>query len=166
MKRKVLIGMVGIVLGIVLLVGGAIGALGSLTIKTSFTQPHPGEYLSGEIILNTTSTLVVSSPAASGGVVPAQDLSLVNSTNVNIYAVSYSASGAGSFIYKSLSGDYYYVAFSPTQPDTKIAATPQGSSVAAFGALALLGIVLVIAGIVVAVFGLRQKHGPQFAGQP
>ena len=164
MKRITVIGIVVLVVGIVLVIGGAVGALGSLTINTSFTQPHPGEYVSSEIMLNTTSNLVVSSPAASGGIVTAQNLNLVNSTNISSYTIPYSASGAGSNIYKSLSGDYYYVAFASAQPDTKIVATPQGSSVAAFGALALLGIVLAIAGIVITVVGVRQKQRPQIEG--
>jgi hypothetical protein len=164
-KRTVTIGVIVLVVGIVMLVGGAIGALGSITINTTFTQPHPGEYVSSEIMLNTTSSLVVSSPAASGGIVQAQDLNSVNATNVNAYAVPYNASGAGSDVYRSLSGDYYYVAFAPAQPDTRIVATPQGSLVLAFGALALLGIVLAIVGIVIAVVGVLRKGPPAVAGQ-
>ena len=165
MKRTVAIGVVILVVGIVLVVGGAAGELSSLTIRTSFTQPHPGEYVSAEIMLNTTSYLAVSSPAASGGIIPAQDLNLVDSTNINTYALPISTSGAGSDIYKSLSGNFYYVAFASAQPNTNNVATPQGPFVAAFGALVLLGIVLVIAGIVIAVVGRRQRQRPQDAGQ-
>ena len=163
MKRMVAIGAVVLAVGIVMVIGGAVGALGSLTIKTSFAQPQPGEYVSAEISLNTTSTLVVSSPAASGGVVHAQDLNSVNSTNINNYAISYNTSGAGSDIYSSLSGDYYYVAFSSTQPNTKIVVT-QGSLATTYGGLALLGIVLAISGVIVMVIGVRQKRRPQGPG--
>jgi cytochrome c biogenesis factor len=114
-------------------------------------------------MLNTTSYLAVKSPATSGGIVPAQDLNLVNSTNINTYAVPTSTSGAGSDIYESLSGDYYYVAFSSAQPNTTIVSTPP--YVVAFLPLILLGIVLAIAGIVIAVVGRREKQRPKDAGQ-
>jgi cytochrome c biogenesis factor len=163
MKRRVTIGVVILVVGIVLVSAGAIGEISSLTVYKSFTQPHPGEYVSTEIMLNTTSYLAVKSPATSGGIVPAQDLNLVNSTNINTYAVPTSTSGAGSDIYESLSGDYYYVAFSSAQPNTTIVSTPP--YVVAFLPLILLGIVLAIAGIVIAVVGRREKQRPKDAGQ-
>ncbi len=165
-KRTVTIGVVVLVIGVVVAVGGAIGALGSLTVNTAFTQPHPGEYVSAEIVLNTTSNLVVSSSAATGGIIQAQDLDSVNSTNLNTYAVAYNTSGGGSDVYRSLSGDYYYVAFASAQPDTRIVATPQGSSLVAYGGLALLGIIMAIAGIVIAVVGVRRKAPPTVTGQP
>jgi hypothetical protein len=164
-KRMVTVGVVILVIGIALVAGGAIGALGSISIKTTFTQPHPGEYVSAEIVLNTTSNLAVASPAALGGIVSAQNLINVNSTNISAYAVPYSASAAGTEVYKSLSGDYYYVAFASSQPDTKIVATPLGSRILLFGALALLGVVLVIVGIIIAVVGAVKKTRPPMAGQ-
>jgi uncharacterized membrane protein len=163
MKRSVMIGVVILVAGIVLVAGGVVGELSSLTLSKSFTQPHPGEYVSAEIMLNTTSYLVVKSPASSGGIVPAQDLNLVNSTNINTYAVPISTAGAGSDIYESISGDYYYVAFSSAQPNSTIAVVPP--YVTALGTLVILGVVLAIAGIVIAVVGRRQRQRPSEAGQ-
>jgi uncharacterized membrane protein len=156
-KRTVVIGLVVLVVGVALFFGGAIGALGSISINNTFTQPHAGEYVSAEIALNTTSALAVASPAATGGVIHAQDLDLVNSTNLGSYAIPYNSSAAGTDIYKALVGEFYYVAFSTTQPDTTIVATPAKGSVASYGVLVLAGIVLVIAGIVVAVIGAFQK---------
>ena len=163
MKRRVTIGVVILVIGIVLVGAGAIGEISSLTTYKSFTQPHPGEYVSTEIMLSMSSYLAVKSPAASGGIVPAQDLNLVNSTNINTYALTISTSGVGSDVYESVSGDYYYVAFSSAQPNTTIVATP--SYFVVFGVLLLLGIVMVIAGIVIAVVGRRQKQQPKDVGQ-
>lgn len=164
-KRTAAIGLVVLVVGVILAVGGALSALGSITINTTFTQAYPGEYVSAEIVLNTTSNLVVSSPAPSGGIVEAQNLHLVNSTNISTYTVPYNASGAGSDVYRSLSGDYYYVAFTSAQPATRIVATPRGSSALAFASLVLLGVVLAIAGIVLAVVGVLRKGPPASAGQ-
>jgi hypothetical protein len=163
-KRMVVIGVVILVIGAALVIGGAIGALGSITIKTTFTQTRPGEYVSAEIVLNTTSNLAVSSPAPTGGVVSAQNLPLVDSTNINTYAVPYNTTAVGTEVYRSLSGDYYYVAFASAQPNTKIVATPQGSRVLLFAALLLLGVVLAIVGIIVAVVGAVRKTRPPMTG--
>jgi len=93
--------------------------------------------------------------------VHAQSLNLVNASNITTYAVPYNSTTAGSDVYRSISGDYYYVAFSSAQPDARIVATPQGSRVLAYGALALLGIICVIAGIVVAAVGAVRKDRSQ-----
>ncbi len=156
-RRTVGIGLVVFVIGIALVIGGALGALGSVNINRTFTQPQPGEYVSAEIMLNTTSDLVVSSPASVGGIIYAQDLNQVNSTDVSAYAIPYNSTGAGSAIYKSLSGDFYYVAFSSAQPGSTIVATPLRSAARGYGALVLLGIVCVIVGIVVAAVGAFRK---------
>ena len=54
--------------------------------------------------------------------------------------------------------------FSPTEPSTTIVATPVRSSAVGYGSLVLLGIVLVVAGIIVAIIGVVQKKVP--AQQP
>lgn len=158
--RTVVIGVILIAVGVALFVGGALGALGSITINTTFTQPHPGEYVSAEIMLNGTSELAVSSPASAGGVIHAQDLGFVNSTNIGSYAISYNSTAAGTDIYRSLTGNFYYVAFSSSQPSTTIVATPLKSSVVGYGLIVLIGIVCGIAGIIVAVVGVFQKGRP------
>jgi hypothetical protein len=155
--RTVAIGVVVLVVGIALFIGGAVGALGSITISATFTEPHPGEYLSSEIVLNTTSGLVVTAPAAAGGIIRAQDVDSVNSSNIGAYAIPYNSTAAGSDVYKSLSGNYYYVAFASAQPNTRIVATAVHSSAAKYGVLVLLGLVCLVAGIIVAVVGAVQK---------
>jgi len=158
--RIVVVGLVIVVIGIALFAIGAIGALGSLSIRTTFNQPHAGEYVSGEILLNATSDVVVTSPAAVGGLVHAQDLGLVNSTNIGGYVLPYTA-GASGDTYKSLVGDYYYVAFASSPPGSTIVATPLNSSVVRYGLAVLSGIVLLIVGAAVAVVGaLRKKRPP------
>jgi len=154
-----------LVIGVALLAAGAFGALSSLTISRSFTEPHPGEYVSAEIVLNTTSALVISSPSANGGVVHAQDLDLVNSTNIGTYAIPINAHGAGSDTYTRLTGDYYYIAFASTPPGATIVATPLSLGIIRYGALALLGLVCILAGIVVAVVGAIQKSPTRVAPQ-
>jgi uncharacterized membrane protein YidH (DUF202 family) len=158
----VVAGVIILVIGIALLAVGALGALGSISIKTGFSQPHTGEYVSAEVVLNATSDVVVASPASVGGLVHAQDLSLVNSTNISTYAIPVNSTGAGDAVYRSLLGAYYYVAFASAQPSSTIVATPLNSSAVRFGVVALLGIVLLIVGIIVAIVGaLRKKRLPE-----
>jgi hypothetical protein len=158
--RTVVIGVIVLVLGIILVVAGAIGALGSVTIITNFTEPHSGEFVSTEIFLNSTSGLAVSSPATTGGIIPAQDLNSVNSTNLGTYAISPNSNAIGTQTYKQLVGDYYYVAFASTQPGTRIVTTALGSGVVRYGLLVLAGLACFVAGIIVAVVGWRQKSRP------
>jgi len=161
--RTVIIGVVVLIIGMVLLAVGGLGVFSHLTISTKFTQPHPGEFVSAELVLNTSSGVAVSSPAAVGGIIPAQDLNLVNSSSIGTYEVPISASGAGSNIYKGLVGDYYYVAFASTQPTTKIVATPLSSGALDFTPLVFLGLACIVAGFVVAIVGAlrRPKHVEQ-----
>jgi hypothetical protein len=159
------IGLIVVVLGVALLFGGALGALHSLNINRTFTEPHPGEFVSAEILLNTTSDLVVSSPAAVGGVVHAQDLDLVNSTNIGTYTLPVNNTVVGRDTYRNLLGDYYYVAFASTTPGTTIVATGIHSGVIVYGILALSGIVCLIAGGVVAILGVFRKNPRQLEQQ-
>ena len=160
--RTVIVGVIILVIGVGLIGAGALEALRSLTISTTFTQPHPGEYVSSEIVLNTTSAIVVASPSSGGGIIPAKDLSLVNSTNLGSYVVPISSTAAGSDTYGGLVGDYYYVAFASAQPNTTVVATPLNSSVIGYSLLVLLGLLCVIVGIVVVIVGVVQKkRAPQ-----
>ncbi len=155
--RRVVIGVVVLVVGLALLAVGVIGALNTLTISKSFTEPHSGEYVSAEIVLNTTSALVITSPSANGGLIHAQDLGLVNSTNIGTYAIPINASASGSDTYTRLTGDYFYVSFAPSPPSTTIVATPLNSGIVRYGVLVLLGFLCIVAGIIVVIIGVVQK---------
>ena len=155
--RMVTIGVVLLIIGIAFLASGAIGLRGSTSTIKVFNQPNPGEYVSSEILLNSSSTIIVRSPPSVGGLVPAQDLTLVNSTNLNSYALSSSTSVAGTQSYTSIKGNYYYVIFSSTQPNTRLAITGSLGTTAALGLLTLAGIVFIIIGIVLAILGAFRK---------
>ncbi len=155
--RTVLIGVIILVVGIALVAVGALGVLGSTTIVTTFHQLHSGEYVSGELVLNSSSAVVVSSPATIGGLIPGQDLNLVNSTTIRQYALSANSSGPSTQTYRDLTGSYYYVAFSSSAPNTKLVATSVKSSVISYGLLVLAGVACFIVGIVVAIIGVFRK---------
>lgn len=148
---------------IILLVGIALAGVGGYSLKskttrvTSFTQPAAGEYVSSELVLNN-NVVVVRSPATIGGIVPSQDVSAVSSSNIDSYVVAYNSTAASSETYLGLRGDFNYVAFSSSQPTTKITITGTLSETIAFGLLVLGGIVLVVAGIIVAILGAVRKN--------
>jgi hypothetical protein len=155
------VGVVVLVVGLGLLAVGGTETVGSLTIIKTFNEQHPGEYVSPEIDLNTTSVIEVQSPGAVSGVVHAQDLDSVNSTNLASYALKPNATVVRTQQFRGITGDYYYVAFSSTPPSgTHVVVTPLRSGVIRFVALILVGLVCVVAGIVVAVIGLRRDTRP------
>jgi hypothetical protein len=117
----VIAGIIVLVVGVALIATAVVGAIRPPTVISTFSQPHPGEYVSAELLLNASSAVVVASPATNGGIVPAQDIGAVNSTSISSYDVPYNSTASGAQIYKALSGDYYYVAFSSAQPSTHIA---------------------------------------------
>jgi hypothetical protein len=156
-KPTVVIGGVVLIVGVVLIAVGAVGVLRGLTVITTFSEPQSGEYVSTELVLNTTSGVAVTSAATNGGLIAAQDLNLVSSTNFGQYAVAPHSNVAGAVTYTDLMGDYYYVAFASSQPSSKIVATPLNGGTLGSSPLVLGGLLVAIIGIVVAVVGVRRK---------
>jgi hypothetical protein len=152
-----MVGVVILVIGVVLAAVGVVGVLRGLTVVTAFSEPHSGEYVSTELVLNATSDMAVTSAPANGALIPAQDLNLVNSTNIVQYALAPHSNAAGTVTYTNLSGDYYYLAFASSQPSSKIVATPVNGGTVGSSPLILGGFVLFIAGVVVVVLGARKK---------
>jgi uncharacterized membrane protein YidH (DUF202 family) len=155
--RTLTIGLIILVVGIALAAVGGYNLKNSTTSITSFTQPTAGEYVSAELVLND-SVVVVRSPASVGGMVPAQDVSEVNSADIRSYAVPYDSAAASSETYIGLRGDFNYVVFSSVQPTTKIVVTGTLLGTVSSGLLVLAGIVCVIAGIVVTIVGALRKN--------
>ena len=163
--RTLTIGLIILVVGIALAVVGGYRLKNTTTTMTSFTQPTAGEYVSAEMVLND-SVVVVRSPASVGGMVPAQDVSRVNPTDIASYAVPYNSSAASSETYLGLRGDYNYVDFSSVQPTTNIVITGTLLETIASGLLVLIGIVCAIAGIVVVIVGAVRRNPTKKATSP
>jgi multisubunit Na+/H+ antiporter MnhG subunit len=156
-KPIVIIGSLVLIIGVVLIAVGAVGVLRGLTVISTFNQPQSGEYVSTELMLNATSGIAVTSAAANGGLILAQYLSLVNSTNIGQYAVTPHSNVAGTVTYTNLIGDYYYVAFTSSQPSSKVVATPLHGGTMASSPVVLGGFLAVIVGIAVIVVGALRK---------
>ena len=155
--RMLTIGLIILIVGIALAVVGGYSLRARTTSITSFTQTASGEYVSTELVLNN-NVVVVRSPATVGGMVPSQDINVVNSGNIGSYAVAYNSTALSSQTYLGLKGDFNYVAFSSVQPTTKIEVTGTLSETVTFGLLVLGGIVLVIVGIIVAIVGVVRRN--------
>ena len=154
----VIIGGVVLIIGVVLIAVGAVGVLRGLTVVTTFNQPQSGEYVSTELMLNTTSGIAVTSAASNGGLIPAQDLNLVNSNNIAQYAVAPHSNVAGTVTYTNLMGIYYYVAFAASLPSSKIVATPLHGGTMASSPIVLGGFLAAIIGVVVIIVGAVKKN--------
>jgi len=71
-KRTVIIGLIILVIGIAFVAGGVVGLKGTTSTISTFTQPQTGEYVSSEMVLNSTADVVVRPSSSTGGLVPAQ----------------------------------------------------------------------------------------------
>jgi hypothetical protein len=161
-KRTVIIGLIILVVGIAFVAGGVVGLKSTTSTISTFTQPQTGEYVSSEVVLNSTAVVVVRPSSSTGGLVPAQALSDVNSTSLATYALSADSTAGGSATYVGVQGDYYYVIFTSSQPATKIVITGDVVKTAESGILVLLGGVLFLAGLVVTIIGaVRRSNKPK-----
>jgi hypothetical protein len=156
-KRTVVIGLIILVIGIAFVAGGVVGLKGSTSTISAFTQPQTGEYVSSEVVLNSTAVVVVRPSSSTGGLVPAQALSDLNSTSLATYALPASSTAGGSATYTSLQGDYYYVIFTASQPTTKVVIAGDLGKTVQSGILVLLGGILFLAGLIVTIIGAIRK---------
>jgi hypothetical protein len=155
--RTVIIGLIILVIGIAFVAGGVVGLKGTTSTISTFTQPQTGEYVSSEVVLNSTAVVVVRPSSSTGGLVPAQALSDVNSTNLATYALPATSTAGGSATYTGVQGDYYYVIFTSSQPATKIVTAGDVFKTVESGVLVLLGGILFLAGLIVTIIGAIRK---------
>lgn len=161
-KRTVIIGLIMLVIGIAFVAGGVVGLKGTTSTISTFTQPQTGEYVSSEVVLNSTAVVVVRPSSSTGGLVPAQALSDVNSTSLATYALPASSTAGGSATYVGVQGDYYYAIFTSSQPATKIVITGDVAKTVESGILVLLGGILFLAGLIVTIIGaIRKSNKPK-----
>ena len=155
--RTVILGLIILVVGIACVAGGIAGVRGTTRTISTFFQHPTGEYVSSEVVLNSTAVVVVRPTSSTGGLVPAEQLSAVNSTNLATYALPVSSTAAGSATYVGVKGDYYYVIFTSSQPSTRIVVTGNAARTAVSGILVLLGGVLFLVGLIVMIIGVVRK---------
>jgi hypothetical protein len=161
-KRTLIIGLIILIIGIAFVAAGIVGLRGTTSTISTFTQPQSGEYVSSEVKLNSSSAVVVRDASTSGGLIRAESLNDVNSTNLSTYALPVSSTAGGSSTYVGVKGDYYYVIFTSSQPTTMIVIAGNFIRTAESGILVLLGGVLFLAGLIVTIIGaIRRSNKPK-----
>src|SRR5271155_2023924 len=126
-KRTVITGLIILIVGIAFVAGGIAGIKGSTSKICTFTQPQAGEYVSSEVVLNSTAVVVVRPSSSTGGLVSAQALTDVNSTSLATDALPASSTAGGSATDVGVRGEHSYVIFTASQPPTKIEITGDAS---------------------------------------
>jgi hypothetical protein len=159
-KTILIIGVIILLIGISLIVIVRLGPISQINKIETLNQQRAGEYVSSELVLSSPSVVVIRSPASDGGLVPSQDLNAIDSVNVGTYAIPYSNAISNVETYNEITGDYYYVGFSSSAPSTQIVVTNLSSTggLIEIGIIALSGLGLIIAGIVVVIVGLVSKN--------
>ncbi len=158
-KNIVVIGLILLVIGIVMVgvESVSIEHSGASTLSTQTTMiPSPnGEYHSNLLSVNKNQivTVVTNSKAY---LIPASDISIVNESNVNNYAISPFTSSSTETIFENLNGSYYVVVFSNSTPAVTYMVGNISSLIGA-GVFIVIGGLLFIVGIVVIIIGAILK---------
>lgn len=158
-----------LIIGLVLLIVGAVlltvsfYETGALTNKSStMTQVSSGKWESNPINMTTSGLLTVTTSSTSFGLVPAADVSIVTSSNLNSYALkansSTSVGSHSAYVFEKLSGEYYIVAFSTTSPSVTTLYLSSYSDAAIFGISLLGGGAMAVIGLVLAILGAVMKN--------
>lgn len=171
-KNLLIVGLVLLVIGIVLaglstyeVTGGAVRSInGAGNVMMAGTN---GDFYSNTLNVTPGYELIVVSSTQSY-LIPSQDLTTVNSTNVASYAIvptTHSSSSTDTYVYIGLNGSFVLVTFGSTSPSTMDYAVLKSggiSQLVVYGLLLIVGILLAIVGIIIAIIGavLKPKNRP------
>ncbi len=136
------------------------------TTSSHVTQVSTNEWRSDTINVNSSGVLTITTSATTGdfGLIHASDLSVVNSTNIANYRVEYNntdtAGSLNAFVYEQVSGPYYFIVFSSSQPTlTYVFLTTEAEI---FAAVMIVGSGIAFVGLIMAIIGaiLKKKVEP------
>ena len=159
-----------LLMGVLILVAGMVVAgIAVLEISsessdagTSMYLGSNGQYYSNELTGYSNGEIDVSSNV-SFYLIPSQELNSVTLSNVQTYAESPTYSAGNASVYTGLGGTYYVVTFGSSAPRIAYASIPYNfGQVELFGVLVAAGVIVAIAGFVIAILGvvLRSKNKP------
>lgn len=157
------IGVVLLIVGVALVSVSRVEIPSQVNMETSMTLDGTGMWVSHELNATPSSSITVNAKSADFGLIKASSLSAVNSSNLGNYRLSPNTASNGVDIYLHLSGSYYVVVFSSSQPAPSYSLIKNVGMVAIYGLLFLVGLVLAIAGVIVAIIGAVRK--PKVAPQ-
>ncbi|MGI0071965.1 MAG: hypothetical protein ACRECT_07895 [Thermoplasmata archaeon] len=166
MRRKLAaIGLVLFLVGIALLFAGVYATKGALHPVNDFTLRSPGEYVSPELNLTQAATVTIEKAPSREGLVTAQNLSIVNATNLGTEGVPATVTTSGTVAYSVSAGSYYVVSFGNSAPTTTVDYL-YTNTVALYGLATLAGLALAVAGGVVGLIGAFRKPKPPVGAPP
>lgn len=163
MRKKIaIIGVVLLIVGVALYVGATEGLMTTTIVNTKMVQTSTGEWTSLELNTSSGSQLSLVTENSSYALVPSNDMSKINSGNVQNYAVSPKSELSTSLglvsTFSPSAGSYYVVVFSKTTPSVKYTLLKSLADAAVYGLLVLAGMVLSIVGVIVLIVGLILRN--------
>ncbi len=157
-KKIVIIGVVILIIGIALFAAGSYE--GTHLLHRSVSEIKSGEYKTDNITLKSGYIMAVTSPPSVYGLIPINDIKIVNSTNINKYSLKpiVSSSTAVEYLANSTTaGDYTFVMFTSAVASTFTYEYGSFSTIEVIGVLALFGIIIGVIGFIVLIAGLILK---------
>ena len=162
-KNLLYLGLILLVIGVVISGIATVEAGGRTEIvETSLKISPSGVYYSNELTVGSNSSVIVTGNTTTY-LIPSQDLNMVNSTNVENYAIHPTTPSGNSILYDGLSGTYYLVAFSQHPPLITYAVLGSNlSQLAVYGLLIIAGAAIAVIGVILAILGaiMRSKFTP------
>ncbi|SMD31018.1 hypothetical protein [Picrophilus oshimae] len=159
MRKKIaIIGVVILIIGIAVFATGSYE--GTHLLHRSVSEIRTGEYKTDNITLKSGDILAVTSPPSVYGLIPLNDIKIVNSTNINKYSLKplVSSSTAVEYLVNSTnSGSYAFVMFTSAVSSTFTYEYGAFSTIEVIGVLALFGIIIGVIGFIILIAGLILK---------
>ncbi|MEM0155309.1 MAG: hypothetical protein QW597_01730 [Thermoplasmataceae archaeon] len=118
-KKLVEIGVVMLIAGVAILAIGGITISETTIISSHYSEPSRGEYISYEINVSGSGSIIVFGNGTIGslGLVAADDIHLVNASNIATIAITPSVALGGLQIYNVNHSSYFFVIFTDSSPE-------------------------------------------------
>ena len=174
-KNTVIVGVVILAVGIIMAGGGWVVLTHSLTstLASSTGQEgstmyagQNGDFYSNLLTASLGSDIIVSSNSSNVHpyLIPSGDLPLINSGNIENYSIAASTTQGNDFAYSGLNGTYCVVTFGTSSPNIAYIVVSHFSSLVMAFILLGLGVIIVVAGIIMAIIGAVRKPKNSFKG--
>ena len=162
-KDLLYLGIILLVIGVVISGIATVEAGGKTEIvETSMKVSPSGFYYSNELTVGSNGSVIVTGNTTTY-LIPSQDLTIVNSTNVANYAIHPTIPSGNSILYDGLNGAYYLVAFGQHPPLITYAVLGSNlSQLVVYGLLIIVGAAIAVIGVILALIGaiIRSKFTP------
>ena len=162
-KHLLYLGIILLIIGVVISGIATVEAGGRTEIvETSITISPSGFYYSNELTVGSNGSVIVTGNTTTY-LIPSQDLTIVNSTNVANYAIHPTIPSGNSILYDGLNGAYYLVAFGQHPPLITYAVLGSNlSQLIVYGLLIIAGAAIAVIGVIFAILGaiMRSKFTP------